>query len=306
MKNLNILVLSIIAFFLLSSKANCQFNGEIPLNQYDKISYSGIINTTGDKTEISNKVKGSLYKIFNSMDKNINMDFSMGEKYIISFQDSYFVRRGAKSERLVYKTNILISEGLIEYEITEFVLWGIERTWAYTNTYGYTTLSKSGNYHYNLEKFNTEKNKARKNNMFITIDNNTNWLIQSIKKELLSKERSEINNKSDISKEITEEFNGPQGKIKCIGQAINDKKVGEWICYYETGEILSKQEMNEDKPDGEFTSFFKNGIIEEKGQYKGGALDGTWLIFNIDKSIKGTAIWDEGKKVNCIGDCGWE
>ena len=62
-----------------------------------------------------------------------------------------------------------------------------------------------------------------------------------------------------------------QGKVK------DGKKDGEWLYYYENGQLYLKNTYKEGKKDGERLKYYDNGQLMEKGNYKEGKKIGEWL-----------------------------
>ncbi len=54
---------------------------------------------------------------------------------------------------------------------------------------------------------------------------------------------------------------------------------GEWIGYYENGQIKLKGNYKDGKKNGEQINYYKNGQIELKGNYKAGLENGEWITY---------------------------
>lgn len=67
------------------------------------------------------------------------------------------------------------------------------------------------------------------------------------------------------------------GNIEEKGSFDNGLKKGKWITYYENGQINKKDSYNENgKLTGPFEYYFENGQTFQKGNYHNGNLDGWW------------------------------
>ena len=63
------------------------------------------------------------------------------------------------------------------------------------------------------------------------------------------------------------------------------KKKGEWVLYYENGQLYHKGELNNDIKVGEWVYYYNNGQLEKKGKYKDGNRVGEWFFYKKDGTI---------------------
>ena len=64
-----------------------------------------------------------------------------------------------------------------------------------------------------------------------------------------------------------------------VGKFKNGKPEGEWVEYYENGELLSKGNYINGELDGEFLYNFEDGQLREKGNVKNGKWEGEYLEY---------------------------
>ena len=81
-----------------------------------------------------------------------------------------------------------------------------------------------------------------------------------------------------------------QGKIK------NGKFEGEWIVYYESGELRNKRNYKDGKVEGEALMYWDNGQLKFKRNYKDGELDGEQLGYYENGQLKVKGNYKDDKK----------
>ena len=83
--------------------------------------------------------------------------------------------------------------------------------------------------------------------------------------------------------EWVEVWGGEFGRlITSKGNYINSKRTGEWISYYENGQICSKGNYINGLSDGLWIFYLENGKIERKGNTVQGKRVGDWMIWGED------------------------
>ena len=85
-----------------------------------------------------------------------------------------------------------------------------------------------------------------------------------------------------------------KGKIK------DGKPEGEWLYYYENGQLRSKENYKDGKGDGELLRYYKNGQLTWKGNYKDGKEDGEWLEYYKSGQLKIKRNYKDGKLIETI------
>lgn len=71
---------------------------------------------------------------------------------------------------------------------------------------------------------------------------------------------------NDISSGIQKGFY-PSGQLKYTGTETNKKKEGQWMWYYEIGQVQSIYHYTNDSLVGTFTEYHEDGVLKEKGTY---------------------------------------
>lgn len=87
----------------------------------------------------------------------------------------------------------------------------------------------------------------------------------------------------------------PDGKTpRYKGQFKDDKPYGEFVYYYETGEV---QTVLEYQTDGTAIAktYFQNGSLMTKGSYLNQQKEGVWWYFSADKLVIGKETYKNGK-----------
>ena len=82
------------------------------------------------------------------------------------------------------------------------------------------------------------------------------------------------------------------GNIKETGEFNkNGERTGEWISYFEKGNVSSKGKFDNGKPEGEFSAYYENGNLKEVGKFtENGSKIGEWKEYH------------ENGKINNIGN----
>ena len=71
-----------------------------------------------------------------------------------------------------------------------------------------------------------------------------------------------------------------QGKVK------DGKKKGEWLYYFESGELYVKSNYKDGKKEGEYLKYHENGQLDYKGNYKDGKLEGEHLKYDQNGQLR--------------------
>jgi antitoxin component YwqK of YwqJK toxin-antitoxin module len=84
-----------------------------------------------------------------------------------------------------------------------------------------------------------------------------------------------------------------------ISEGIVDKegrKVGDWKNFYNTGEVKSTGNYENNLKTGKWNYFFKNGNIEQTGEYLNGKPNGLWIWYYPDGTIEREEEFYNGKE----------
>ena len=63
------------------------------------------------------------------------------------------------------------------------------------------------------------------------------------------------------------------------GKVIKGKREGEWLTYYKNGEVKEKSNFKDDKQEGESLRYYKSGELKNKNNWKDGKLEGERLYY---------------------------
>lgn len=85
-----------------------------------------------------------------------------------------------------------------------------------------------------------------------------------------------------LTKEITYY---PNGSIRYTGEYNDNKKDGHWEYYYKDGTKWSEGYFKEGERDGKAITYHENGQIYYEGQYTDGIRSGTWRFYDNDGKL---------------------
>ena len=90
------------------------------------------------------------------------------------------------------------------------------------------------------------------------------------------------------------------GKVKGEeqGSIKNGKKEGEWVWYYENGQLESKVTYKNGEREGEYVSYWMNGHLNVKATFKNGKLEGESLYYDEDGQFNWKETHKNGKKIS--------
>ncbi len=97
------------------------------------------------------------------------------------------------------------------------------------------------------------------------------------------------------------EQNPLYGKIRSAGVYINGYKDGEWRSFYANGVLKSVSNFSNGCRDGYYSDYAENGVLLLKGTYKNGLKDGWWEIFHFNGVLQA-----KGYYLNDIPEGEWE
>ncbi len=75
------------------------------------------------------------------------------------------------------------------------------------------------------------------------------------------------------------------GNIEIKGQLDKNKNVGKWQYFYESGQIESEGNFVDNFPEGEWKWYYRSGDLREQGSYKGGKRVGLWKRFDANGNV---------------------
>ena len=87
---------------------------------------------------------------------------------------------------------------------------------------------------------------------------------------------------------------GPQGKIS------KGKREGEWLFYYESGQLERKVNYKDGKREGERLNYWDNGQLRSKSNFKDGRKEGERLIYHKNGQLIKKSIYKDGELIKTI------
>jgi len=67
-----------------------------------------------------------------------------------------------------------------------------------------------------------------------------------------------------------------------VGNYINDQKNGQWLEYYDTGELLLEENFSFGVAQGRYATFHPNGKLMSEGTYINGRREGYFFAYDED------------------------
>ena len=80
------------------------------------------------------------------------------------------------------------------------------------------------------------------------------------------------------------------------GKISKGKREGEYLTYYENGQLKYKSNYKEGVLEGEWLYYHDNGQLRFKENYKDGKLEGEWLYYHDNGQLRFKRNWKDGKK----------
>ena len=87
------------------------------------------------------------------------------------------------------------------------------------------------------------------------------------------------------------------GKKFRAGIVKDNKPEGEWTSWYPSGHVHIIMTFKDGRNEGPYESWFENGKINAKGQYKNDLREGTWVIYSKDGLSKRNVIYKGGELI---------
>ena len=88
------------------------------------------------------------------------------------------------------------------------------------------------------------------------------------------------------------------GKIQ--GNIVKGKKEGEYLTYYENGQLKYKSNYKEGVLEGEWLYYHENGQLRFKRNWKDGKKEGEWLYYHETGQLETTEIYKDGELIKTI------
>ena len=75
------------------------------------------------------------------------------------------------------------------------------------------------------------------------------------------------------------------GNIEIKGQLDNNRNVGKWQYFYESGQIESEGEFVNNMPEGTWKWYNRSGTLREEGSYRSGKRVGIWKQYDEEGNV---------------------
>lgn len=117
------------------------------------------------------------------------------------------------------------------------------------------------------------------------------------KKEIPENKESKVENKSTENQIPDGEFiqKYPNGSVQAKGDMLNNKREGLWTAYYKNGFKQSESTYQSGVLHGRTASFYTNGQVRYIGYFMGGKKDGKWEFYTEDGQFEKSEIYVKGK-----------
>lgn len=87
------------------------------------------------------------------------------------------------------------------------------------------------------------------------------------------------------------------GKMKEVGQWVDDKQEGKWTYYYQSGNISAEAMFKNGVQDGETITYFENGQKKASVQLSNGAVNGIGYLYYTNGQIKKKSFFKDNKEI---------
>jgi hypothetical protein len=90
------------------------------------------------------------------------------------------------------------------------------------------------------------------------------------------------------------------GIFTVSGEIENNKNVGSWSYFYESGQLESIGNFRNDLPHGKWQWFYKDGTLKSEGYYINGNQEGEWKSFSEHGLLKSITRFARGEITNKV------
>ena len=90
------------------------------------------------------------------------------------------------------------------------------------------------------------------------------------------------------------------GQLNIKSNFKDGKYDGEFLRYYKDGQLNIKSNFKDGKYDGKFLRYYESGQLSEKGNFKDGKPEGEQLSYHGNGKLKKTEIYKDGKLIEII------
>ena len=84
------------------------------------------------------------------------------------------------------------------------------------------------------------------------------------------------------------------------GKISKGKREGEWLFYYESGQLERKVNYKDGKREGERLNYWDNGQLRSKSNFKDGRKEGERLIYHKNGQLIKKSIYKDGELIKTI------
>jgi antitoxin component YwqK of YwqJK toxin-antitoxin module len=91
-----------------------------------------------------------------------------------------------------------------------------------------------------------------------------------------------------------------EGKFTVFGQISDNKNVGYWKYYYDSGKLQCTGYYDSDLPTGRWIWYYENGQEKGEGLYLKGRKDGKWIEYDENGYLKRLIMYDDDEVINKI------
>ena len=88
------------------------------------------------------------------------------------------------------------------------------------------------------------------------------------------------------------------GKVTGLrnGSIKNGKAEGEWVGYWDDGQLMYKGNYKNGKREGAWVEFWNDGLLHRKGNYKNGKREGAWISYWSNGQLRGKGNYKNGER----------
>ena len=90
------------------------------------------------------------------------------------------------------------------------------------------------------------------------------------------------------------------GQLKRKGNFKDDKQEGEYLSYYENGQLKIKCNLKDGKEEGEYLEYYESGELLYKRYYKQGKKDGLSITYYSNGKLNEQKVYKDGELIETI------
>ncbi len=95
-----------------------------------------------------------------------------------------------------------------------------------------------------------------------------------------------------------QEFHSGEGHLERSGTWHYGVRQGEWLYYWPSGQLRSRQHYVDGVRHGQWTEWHETGPVSRQGQWHHGDKDGVWEFWKVDGTPLAREVWQRGTRLS--------